>query len=154
VDATRQPVERLDPFQCVSLIALAVWSRTWIGWYCLIPVAAALLWTVLNPRLFAVPSSTRSWASRGVFGERVDADRPAKPIPRRFVSAVPNVANALSAIGLAIVVYGLVVLTVWPVVTGIVLVHTSKLWYIDRMVLLFDDVKHRDPEVASWEFGS
>ena len=57
-------------FTCVSLIALAAWSRTWIGWYCLIPVAAALLWTVFNPRLFGVPSSTRSWASRGVFGER------------------------------------------------------------------------------------
>ena len=141
-------------FTCVSLIALAVWSRTWIGWYCLIPVAAALLWTVFNPRLFDVPSSTRSWASRGVFGERVYADRATKPIPAQFVSAVPNVANAFSAVGLAIAVYGLVVFAVWPVVAGILLVHTGKLWYIDRMVLLFDDVKHRDPEVASWEFDS
>ncbi len=71
-----------------------------------------------------------------------------KPIPAQFVSAVPNVANAFSTVGLAIAIYGLVVFAVWPVVAGILLVHTGKLWYIDRMVLLFDDVKHRDPEVG------
>jgi hypothetical protein len=24
---------------CLSLVVIAVWSRTWIGWYCLIPIA-------------------------------------------------------------------------------------------------------------------
>ena len=114
-------------FTCVSLIALAVWSRTWIGWCCLIPVVEALLWTVFNARLFDVPSSTRSWASRGVFGELVYADRATTPIPDQFVSAVPNVANALSAVGLAITACGLVVFAVWPVVAGILVVHTAKL---------------------------
>lgn len=141
-------------FTCVSLVALAVWSRTWIGWYCLLPVAAALLWTVFNPRLFDVPSSTTSWASRGVLGERIYSERAETPIPAQFASAVPNIANALSTVGLAMAVYGLVVFAVWPLVAGILVVHTGKLWYIDRMVLLFDDVKQRDPEIASWEFGS
>ena len=49
---------------------------------------------------------------------------------------------------------GLVVLDVWLVVAGIVIVHGGKLWYLDRMVLLFDDVKQRDATVASWEYGS
>ena len=136
-------------FTCVSLMALAVWSRTWIGWYCVIPIAAAFC---------CGPCSTRGCSTcrpqRGAGRPGVSSANGSSPIgPRsrsrcQFVSAVPNVANAFSAIGLAIAVYGLVVLAVWPVVTGIVLVHTSKLWYIDRMVLLFDDVKHRDPEVG------
>jgi hypothetical protein len=148
------PLSVWSRFSCVSLIAVAVWSRTWIGWYAVPAVAAALAWTWGNPRLFAVPSSTRSWASRGVLGERVYAERATTPIPEAFVSPVPNIANAISIVGLAMAVYGLIAFAVWPVVAGIAIVHTAKLWYIDRMVLLFDDVKQRDPRAASWEFGS
>src|SRR5215207_6747891 len=48
-------------FTCVSLVVVAVWSREWIGWYCVIPIALAGAWTWVNPRLFGVPASTRNW---------------------------------------------------------------------------------------------
>ena len=38
-----------------------------------------------------------------------------------------------------------------PVVAGILIVHGGKLWFIDRMVLLFEDMKGR-PEYAGWEY--
>ena len=141
-------------FSCVSLVALAVWSRDWIGWYSLIPIVASLVWMYLNPRLFGVPASTRNWASKGVFGERIWADRRSLPIPAQFTSRVPNLANAYSCIGLLPLAYGLVAFDVWLVVAGIVIVHGAKLWYIDRMVLLFEDMKQRHPDFASWEYGS
>ena len=67
---------------------------------------------------------------------------------------VPNLANAYSCIGLALLVYGLVTLDVWMTIAGIVIVHGGKLWYLDRMVLLFEDMKQRDANVAGWEYGT
>ena len=140
-------------FSCVSLLALAVWSRDWIGWYCLVPIALTIVWTWINPRLFGVPASTRNWASKGVFGERIWSDRRTIQIPDQFASRVPNLANAFSCIGLPMLVYGLIALDVWLVVAGIVIIHGGKLWFIDRMVLLFEDMKQRDADYASWEYG-
>jgi hypothetical protein len=54
------------------------------------------------PLLFPPPRSTRHWASKGVFGERIWTDRAKAEFP--------------------------------------------------RMVLLFEDMKARDPEYAGWEY--
>ncbi len=145
------PLSVWTRFSVLSLLALAVWSRDWIGWLCLVPVALALAWTMLNPLLFGPPRSTRNWASRGVFGERIWADRDTVELPPQFRSAMPNVANLLGGLGLAVLAFGLVELQVLPTLAGIVLVHTAKLWYIDRMVLLFEDMKGRSAEYAGWE---
>ena len=141
-------------FSCVSLLVLAVWSRVWIGWYSLIPIAAAVAWLFANPLLFGVPTSTRNWASKAVFGERIWVDRTTVPIPAQFRSRVPHLANAYSAIGMAMLITGSIVLDVTLVVAGIVIVHGGKLWYLDRMVLLFEDMKQQRPDYAGWEYGS
>ena len=141
-------------FTCLSLLALAIWSRDWIGWYSLIPIVTAMVWMLVNPRFFGVPTSTRNWASKSVFGERIWVDRTSVELSEQFRSHVPNLANAYSCIGLALLAYGLIALQVWPVVAGIVIVHGAKLWYLDRMVLLFEDMKSRNTDYASWEYGS
>jgi uncharacterized membrane protein len=53
----------------------------------------------------------------------------------------------------AVLVYGLVVFDALAVVTGVVIMQVAKLWYIDRMVLLFQAMKARDPQVAAWEYS-
>lgn len=156
------PASVWSRFSVLSLLALSIWSRDWIGWLCLVPVALSLAWMVLNPRVFGVPRSTRNWASKGVLGERLWTERPRdEPVPSSeaswvlpapFRSRVPAVANAIAVLGLVLLGYGLVALAVLPVLAGLVIAHTAKLWYIDRMVLLFDDVKRRDPDVARWEW--
>jgi hypothetical protein len=140
-------------FSCMSLIALAVWSRVWIGWYSLLPIAVTVTWLFVNPRFFGVPASTRNWASKSVFGERIWLERESVALPPSFVSHVPNLANAYASVGLVAVISGLVVLEVWTVVAGIVVMHGAKLWYLDRMVLLFEVMKERHPRYAAWEFG-
>jgi hypothetical protein len=147
------PISVWARFSVVSLVALAIWSREWIGWACLVPLAAVLVWMVVNPLLFGVPSSTRNWASKAVLGERVWAERTSLGIPPQFRSRVPRLANVVSCLGVLVLARGLVVQDVWTVVAGIVITHLAKLWYLDRMVLLFDDVKGRNAEVASWELG-
>ena len=136
----------------LGLLALAIWSRAWLGWYSVIPIALALTWMMINPLFFPVPRSTRNWASKGVFGERVFAERNTVELPPQFLSPVPNVANALSAVGLVLLAYGLIVFDLPTTIAGILVTSVGKAWYIDRMVLLFEDVKHRNAEYAKWEY--
>ena len=138
-------------FAVLPLLVLAVWSRDWIGWWSLIPISLSVVFMFLNPLLFPPPRSTRNWASKGVFGERVYANRTEVEIPPQYQSRVPVVANAISAVGMSTLVYGLVVLNPLAVVAALVIQQTAKSWYIDRMVLLFDAMKARNPEYAGWD---
>lgn len=36
----------------IGLLVLAIWSRVWLGWWCLVPIAALVVWAVVNPRAF------------------------------------------------------------------------------------------------------
>jgi len=147
------PISVYTRFAVLPLLAISIWSRDWIGWWSLIPVALSLVFMMVNPLLFPKPSSTRNWASKGVFGERIWADRNKVQLPEQFrSSAVENVTYVFQLVGTAFLVYGLVALDVWAVVSGIVIVHCAKAWYIDRMVPLFEDMKGRQPEYAAWEY--
>src|SRR5215218_4741490 len=64
------PVSVWTRFAVLPLLALAIWSREWIGWWSLAAVALVLVFMMVNPLLFPPPRSTRNWASKGVFGER------------------------------------------------------------------------------------
>lgn len=45
-------------FTAWPLLALAVWSRVWLRRWAIFPIAVAVLWTWLNPRIFDRPRST------------------------------------------------------------------------------------------------
>ena len=133
-------------FSVLSILALAVWSRDWIGAWSLIPVALAITWMFVNPLLFGPPKSTRNWASRGVLGERIWVDRDKVELPEQFRSrAAALVANGYSAIGMGLLAFGLVDLNLFAVITGLLITHGGKVWFIDRMVLLFMEMKDRGP---------
>lgn len=134
---------------CLPLLVLACWSRIWLGWGALVPVALALAWTWLNPRLFPPPRSTDNWASRGVLGERVWLNRTRVPIPTAHARAAV-VLSLVSAVGLPFLVWGVVRLEVWPVLLGLSYVHLGKLWFIDRMVWLYADMREATPEYRDW----
>jgi hypothetical protein len=139
-------------FAVLPVLAVAIWSYDWIGWWSLVPVALTLIFMMINPRLFREPDSTRNWASKAVFGERIWADRKKVEIPPQFRSQVPNLATAAQVLGVAALAYGLVRLDVFAVVAGVIITQLAKFWYLDRMVLLFEDMKGRNAEYASWEY--
>lgn len=128
---------------CLPLIVLALWSRSWIGWWSLLPLALALFWTWYNPRAF--PPSTRvdSWASKGTFGERLFLNRKRVPVPRHH-DTMAKILTALAAFGSLILLYGLIVLDVWPTVFGLCLTIVAKVWFVDRMVWLYEDIFLRE----------
>ena len=149
------PLSVWTRFAVVPLLALAIWSRVWIGWWSLAVVAAVLAFMMVNPLLFPKPRSTRNWTSKAVLGERVWADRNTVELPEQFrTSRVPAVTQAIQVIGVAVLAWGLVELDLLTVVAGIVIIQTAKTWYLDRMVLLFEDMKQQRPDYASWEYGS
>lgn len=133
------PASVYTRFTCLPLIALAIWSREWLGWASLVPIALAVLWTWLNPRLFAPPASIDSWASRGVMGERLFLNRKAQPIPRHHERFAYLLTGA-SAVGVVILVYALWILDFWAVMCGLAVMMGAKIWFVDRMVWLFRDM--------------
>ncbi len=147
------PVSVYTRFAVLPLLAISIWSRDWIGWWSLVPITLSLVFMVVNPMLFPKPSSTKHWASKGVFGERIWAERNKVELPDQFKSAaVENVTYMFQLVGTVVLTYGLIQLDLLAVVSGIVIVQCAKAWFIDRMVLLFEDMKVRNLEYAAWEY--
>lgn len=133
----------------LPVLLLAVWSHAWLGWWAAVPVAAVLVWTWLNPRLFPPPRTTDTWAAKGTFGERVWIARKERAVPEHH-RVVPHLLAAAAGIGFLVAVWGALTNTAWPAVLGGALAMLAKLWFVDRMVWLYDDMKDADPVYRSW----
>lgn len=137
----------------LPILILAFWSRIWLGWYALVPVAVAILWTWYNPRIFPAPSSFDSWASKAVFGERVWLNRDAVPVPVHHRTA-PTILSAIAGIGMLFVFWGVYACDLWPTLFGLSLVYSGKLWFLDRMAWLWEDMRDATDEYRSWTGSS
>jgi hypothetical protein len=120
------------------MIIVSIWSRLWLDWYCLIPLAISIVWTYYNPRAFRKPKTTKGWCSKGVFGERVWIDRKKKPIPKHHATAA-IVLSVISALGLPFLVYGVYYYEFWITILGLV-------------ITINEDMKSTDDNYASWEY--
>ncbi|NCO21732.1 MAG: hypothetical protein GW905_06945 [Rhodobacterales bacterium] len=139
--ATRLPV--------LPLLALAIYGRVWIGAWCLIPIALLLVWTWVNPGAFPPPTHTRHWLSRAVLGERVWLNAGTVPIPGHHARAATWL-SALAVLGLIPLAWGLWGLLPWAVMLGCTLSVMAKLWFLDRMVWLFQDMAAQHPPYGAW----
>lgn len=129
---------------------LALHAHAWVGWpWALAMLAVTAVWLWLNPRLFAPPAHTDSWASKGTFGERVWLARSRVPIPPRH-RRVPHLLALLASAGAAVGGYGAVTAQAGVTVAGVVVLYVGKLWFVDRMVWLYEDMKDADPAYRAW----
>jgi len=143
-------------FSMVPLLALVFWSRVWLGWWSLAPIITVLapiitvlLWVWFNPRIFPEPKSTNNWASKIVLGEWVWMNRRKVSVPKHHLY-MPDILSAIGLIGAIPFIWGLFVLEIWPTVLGGVVIVISKLWFADRMVWLYEDMKDATSEYKSW----
>ena len=136
-------------FAGFPLLILAVWSRVWIGYWSLALVAAAIVWIWLNPRFFRKPNSTDNWASRSVLGERIWMNRNAVAIPEHH-RTMPNLLSLVGIVGLAFIAFGLFALDPLVTILGGLVTLLGKLWFLDRMVWLYQEMKDADPKYRSW----
>lgn len=126
----------------LGLLALAIWSRVWIGWWCLVPVAALIAWTLYNPRAFPPPASLDNWASQAVLGERHWLARKTRPIPLHHARWA-MILSVLSAVSILPLGYGLWMLDPRATFAGAMLSSVFKLWFCDRMAWLAADMATR-----------
>jgi len=133
----------------LPILATGIWSRDWIGWWSLIPIAATFVWIWINPRIFPPPRHTNNWMSKGVMGERVWLNRREVPIPKHHAQ-IAMLLNILAGLGLIPFVFGLIQLNFWAVYAGTAQMMIAKLWFLDRMVWLFDDMKDRHDQYRQW----
>lgn len=136
-------------YAAFPVLVAAIWSRTWLGWWAVVPIAIVIAWLIWNPRAFPPPASTNNWASKAVLGERVWMDLKRDEIPP-YHRMAPRIAILFSAAGTLALIWGLVVLNAPVTVLAMLLVIVAKTWFVDRMVWLFDDMKDTRPEYRSW----
>lgn len=127
-------------FATLPFIILAIWSRVWIGWYCLIPIILLIIWVFINPTLFKAPKNFDSWGSRAVLGEQIYLNRSEKPIPKHhaFAALILTVLQSISGLILG---YGLWKLDLYSTIYGASTIYLSKMWFLDRMVWLHQDTQ-------------
>lgn len=129
---------------------LAAWSYVWIGWWALAPIALLIVWTWLNPRIFPMPRNTNAWMTKGVLGERVWLNRKSIPIAKGHARAA-LITTTVSGVTVLIAAYGLIVKDFWAAFLGWHFSVFAKLWFLDRMVWLWEDMKGADPLYRAWE---
>jgi hypothetical protein len=126
-------------FAAIPPLVLAIWSRAWLGVWCLVPIALVACWLWLNVRIFRAVDHPTAWASKGIYGERIWATH-ADKVPPHHRRALRLIALAGLG-GIALLVWGLIALDVWPTVVGVTLVVLAQLWRIDRLVWMYDELQ-------------
>lgn len=129
-------------FTALPLIALSVWSRWWLGWDALYPLACTIFWIWLNPRLFPAPKSTDNWASKGVMGEQLFLRR------RKLLLPIPRVKYAhlytlVSIAGVGVMMYGLWKFDLYATTIGMLVAMLSKTLFLHQMVKLYETVQEK-----------
>jgi hypothetical protein len=127
-------------FATLPFIVLSIWSRIWIGWYCLIPIAILIFWVWINPTLFSKPKSFNNWAAKAVLGERMYMSRKDTPIPDGHSTAI-IILNVLQSCSGVLLIYGLWNLDLALTIHGTVYIYLTKMWFLDRMVWLYESLK-------------
>ena len=127
-------------FATLPFLVLAIWSRVWLGWYCLIPISILVIWVIVNPTLFEKPKNLDNWGSKSVLGEKYWSERKEKPVPKHHNSPV-LILTILQAIGGIILIIGLWKLEINLTIIGTITVYLTKMWFLDRMVWVFEDMK-------------
>lgn len=133
----------------LPLLLLTLWSFHWIGWYGLLPLLLLAAWIWLNPRVFPPPVHTDSWASKATFGERVYLNRAAVPIPPQH-AVMARVLSLSAAIASMVMLAGVALAEPAIAILAAGLAAGAKLWFCDRMVWLYDDMRMAHAPYAAW----
>jgi len=144
------PLSVYSRMSILPLMSLAVISRIWLGWSALAPIALVVIWAWWNPRAFGPPKTTNSWAAHGTFGERIFLNRAVTPVPQHHSRWAVGL-GIVSGVGAAPWVYGLWSVDFGMVLFGLTLMIGGKLWFVDRMVWLHQDMKDANPIYSEWQ---
>ena len=133
-----------------TAVFFALWSPFWLGWWSVLAIGLAGLWIWLNPRLFPPPSDTRSWAARGVLGERAFLRRAVVAIPSEH-ARMGHISTGIAGIFLVITAVAFYRENFWFAFTAWHAATLAKVWFVDRMAWLWDDMKDANDLYRAWD---
>lgn len=133
-----------------TFVFFALWSPFWIGYWGIAAILLAAAWTWLNPRLFSAPHDTSAWATKGVLGERAFLLRKETPVPRHHEIAAFT-ASSIAGAFLFIAVLGFVSQDFWLACVAWHAATVAKLWFCDRMVWLWADMRSATEQYRAWD---
>lgn len=138
----------------LPFLVAAVWSHSILGpWVSLGLTFAVMGWLWVNPRLFAPPKHTRSWAARATLGERIWLNRLNVPIPAETTRAAMTLSIVAGA-GFLAALLGAYVNDPLVAVTGVIITYAGKLVFLQRMVLLYEAMRDAHPLYRFWSVSA
>lgn len=143
------PCSVITRFITLPLLVLAVWSRVWVGWYSLAFVALVGVWSAINPTFFAKQTKIDTWWSKCVIGEYFWANRDRYLVAEHHYRIV-RILTLLQAAGVIILATGMYLLDIWMTLAGVVWVYLSKMWFLDRMVWIYEELKDCATELEKY----
>lgn len=133
-----------------SFVFFALWSPFWIGYWGILAILMALLWVRLNPRIFPAPEHADTWATQAVLGERAFLNRDQVPIPKHHKLSA-SITSGFAGLFLLVVIAASVTRDFWLAFTAWHAATIAKLWFCDRMVWLWADMKTVTEEYRAWD---
>jgi hypothetical protein len=133
----------------LPVLLLAIWSHAWFGAWAIAFVVLVILWLWLNPRIFPAPERTDRWSAKAVMGERVWLNRNVVPIPAHH-ARMAIILSTISAVGFFPALVGAYINDLLPTVAGGLVAFLAKMWFCDRMVWLFEDMRRTHAAYAAW----
>lgn len=109
------------------LLFVSIWYHNWIA------LALVIVWFIVNPLVFPEPESTDNWMSKSVLGEKLWTGK--------VRSKFPHVFNIFNGIFFVIALYASYKNMFWHVFYSVILSLTFKLWFLDRMVFIYEEHK-------------
>lgn len=92
-----------------------------------------VLWTIINPMLFPKPKSTQNWMSKGVLGEKLYYKD-----GKKLKNDLPSLLNLVNVPVFLLFLYFGWQQQLAPMILSGLLTSVIKFWFIDRMVLFYD----------------
>ena len=107
------------------LLYVPIWGHDWkIG-------LVVIAWFAVNPFLFPPPKDVNTWMSKGVMGEKIWMETGRKGLPLLL-----NVLMLSAFIGSIYTAWNRLL---WPTMFFAVIVFIGKLWFLDRMVTIYEE---------------
>ena len=106
-------------------------------WYVAVLGILVIIWFAVNPRLFKKPANFHHYMSRGVLGEKLWTED-------RKKDTFATTLSVLTAPFFFISLYTSYLQFFWETMFFATVPFLLKLWFIDRMVFLYDHEKSQD----------
>lgn len=118
------PLSGWSRFATYPFVFLPFWYHSWILFFLVV------IWLAVNPILFPEPKSLNNWISKGVLGEKIWTRKKPWGLPMLLVFLM----IPLFLTSLITAYYNLF----WPTMFFAGIAFVMKLWFVDRMVFLYE----------------